>query len=145
MLPALHPKDIEAVIHEPVDLVVTVCDNVKESCPIFPRAIPTLHLPFHDPHGESLESFIRVRDDITTRLLASLRSHFDMPVPQRELAIIVAMADALYITEIRQEVEGDAYFTEFNNSAWRETSREFRSQGTRQPLTYNFITYQRKR
>ena len=69
----LHPKDIDAVMNEDIDLVVTVCDNAKEACPIFPRAIPAIHLPFHDPHGEPLESFIAVRDDIRTRLVAAVR------------------------------------------------------------------------
>ena len=32
----LYPKDVEAVLDEPIDLVVTVCDNAKEACPIFP-------------------------------------------------------------------------------------------------------------
>jgi arsenate reductase len=65
----LQPKDVDAVIDEPFDLVVTVCDNAKESCPIFPRPVKTIHLPFHDPHGEPLESFIAVRDDIRARLV----------------------------------------------------------------------------
>ena len=69
----LHPKDIDAVMNEPIDLVVTVCDNAREACPIFPRAIPAIHLPFHDPHGEPLESFLAVRDDIRTRLVAAVR------------------------------------------------------------------------
>lgn len=70
----LHPKDIDAVIDEPIDLVVTVCDNAKESCPIFPRPIPRIHLPFHDPHGEPLESFVQVRDDIRERLIPAVRA-----------------------------------------------------------------------
>lgn len=69
----LHPKDIDAVMNEHIDLVVTVCDNAKEACPIFPKPIPAIHLPFHDPHGEPLESFITVRDDIRTRLVAAVR------------------------------------------------------------------------
>ncbi|MFP5418051.1 MAG: arsenate reductase ArsC [Gammaproteobacteria bacterium] len=69
----LHPKDIDAVMSEDIDLVVTVCDNAKEACPIFPKPIPSIHLPFHDPHGEPLESFIAVRDDIRTRLVAAVR------------------------------------------------------------------------
>ncbi|HEY9098877.1 MAG TPA: arsenate reductase ArsC [Thiobacillus sp.] len=69
----LHPKDIDAVMHEPIDLVVTVCDHAKEACPIFPKAVPAIHLPFHDPHGEPLESFAAVRDDIRLRLIAAVR------------------------------------------------------------------------
>lgn len=74
-LPAegLYPKDVDTVINEPIDLVVTVCDNAKETCPIFPRPVPQIHLPFHDPHGEPLESFVAVRDDIRARLLPAVR------------------------------------------------------------------------
>jgi arsenate reductase len=73
-LPAegLYPKDVDAVLDEAIDLVMTVCDNAKESCPIFPRPIPQIHLPFHDPHGEPLESFIRVRDEIRARLVPAV-------------------------------------------------------------------------
>jgi arsenate reductase len=69
----LFPKDVTAVMNEPIDLVVTVCDNAKESCPIFPRPVPRIHVSFHDPHGEPLESFVRVRDDIRARLLPAVR------------------------------------------------------------------------
>lgn len=70
---SLYPKTIDAFLDVNIDLVVTVCDNAKESCPIFPRPVPRIHLPFHDPHGEPLESFIRVRDDIRARLLPAVR------------------------------------------------------------------------
>jgi len=76
----LYPKDIDAVLNEPIDLVVTVCDNAKETCPIFPRPIPAIHLPFHDPHGEPLESFLAVRDDIRARLVATVRETFGLQV-----------------------------------------------------------------
>ena len=69
----LYPKDVEAVMNESIDLVVTVCDNAKETCPMFPRPVPRIHLPFHDPHGEPLESFIAVRDDIRARLIPAVR------------------------------------------------------------------------
>jgi len=69
----LYPKDVSAVMNEPIDLVVTVCDNARETCPIFPRPVPSIHLPFHDPHGEPLESFVKVRDEIRDRLIPSVR------------------------------------------------------------------------
>ncbi|TXT31033.1 MAG: arsenate reductase [Rhodocyclaceae bacterium] len=70
----LYAKDVEAVMGENIDLVVSVCDNAKETCPIFPRPVPRIHLPFHDPHGEPLESFITVRDDIRARLIPAVRA-----------------------------------------------------------------------
>jgi arsenate reductase len=79
-LPAggLFPKDVDEVMSEPIDLVVTVCDNAKETCPVFPRPVPAIHLPFHDPHGEPLESFVRVRDDIRARLVPAVREALDL-------------------------------------------------------------------
>jgi len=53
------------------------------------------------------------------------------------------LADTLYITEIRQNVEGDAHFPEFDKTEWLEVAREKRSQETPQPLEYHFVTYQR--
>jgi dihydrofolate reductase len=55
------------------------------------------------------------------------------------------LADTLYITEIRQDVEGDAHFPEFDKAEWLEVSREKRSQETPQPLEYHFVTYQRRK
>lgn len=80
----LHPKDIDAVLDEPIDLVVTVCDNAHESCPVFPRPVKQIHLPFHDPHGEPLESFIAVRDDIRARLIPAVAEALSLDLPPSE-------------------------------------------------------------
>ena len=74
----LYPKTVEDVMDQDIDLVVSVCDNAKESCPIFPRPVKRIHVPFHvpfhDPHGEPLDSFIAVRDDIRARLVPAVRA-----------------------------------------------------------------------
>lgn len=69
----LHPKTVEALLDEEIDLVVSVCDHARESCPVFPRPVRRLHVGFHDPHGEPLASFIQVRDDIRARLVPAVR------------------------------------------------------------------------
>lgn len=74
----LYPKDIQAVMEEPIDLVVTVCDKANETCPLFPRPVKRIHVPFHDPHGEPLESFIKVRDEIRARLIPAVREALNL-------------------------------------------------------------------
>ncbi|MDP2143476.1 MAG: dihydrofolate reductase [Gallionella sp.] len=54
------------------------------------------------------------------------------------------LVDTLYITEIQQDVEGDAHFPAFDRSEWQEASREVRAQETPQPLEYHFVCYRRK-
>ena len=77
----LYPKDVDTVLHEAIDLVITVCDNAREACPIFPRAIPSVHLPFHDPHGEPLESFIQVMNDIRAKLVPEVARRLGVSQP----------------------------------------------------------------
>ena len=69
----LYPKSVEAIMNEEIALVVSVCDNAKETCPVFPRPVKRIHVGFHDPHGEPLDSFIAVRDDIRARLVPAVR------------------------------------------------------------------------
>jgi arsenate reductase len=42
-------KSIFAMADRAFDLVITVCDDAKEICPVFPRATQQLHWPFEDP------------------------------------------------------------------------------------------------
>lgn len=79
-LPAdgLFPKDVGDVIDQPIDLVVTVCDHAREICPVFPRPVRSVHLPFDDPHGGPLESFVRVRDEIRAKLVPVVREAFNL-------------------------------------------------------------------
>ena len=39
-------KDVGELKHIPFDVVVTVCDHARESCPIFPRPVRQIH---HQP------------------------------------------------------------------------------------------------
>ena len=42
----LKPRMLEEVMHQPFDLVVTLCDHSRENCPVFPYSVSTIHMGF---------------------------------------------------------------------------------------------------
>ena len=65
------PKHSDSFINHHFDFVITVCDNAKESCPIFTGDVKQqLHIGFEDPDAvEGNEEFVisefrRIRDEI---------------------------------------------------------------------------------
>lgn len=73
-------KSLDRFVDDDFDLVVTVCDNAREACPVFAGAKQTLHWPFDDPahatgtEDEKLAEFRRVRDEIRDRIKQFLAS-----------------------------------------------------------------------
>lgn len=66
-------KHVDELGHIDFDLVITVCDNAYESCPVFPGPTRVVHHQFDDPprlsreledEEEILEVYRRVRDEI---------------------------------------------------------------------------------
>jgi arsenate reductase len=68
-------KHVDEFAGEAFDYVLTVCDNAKESCPLYPGHTTRLHESFEDPAAalgseeERLAAFRRVRDKIKGYLL----------------------------------------------------------------------------
>jgi len=65
------PKSIQQFIDYDFDYVITVCDNARESCPVFTGKVKhRLHIGFEDPANargneeERLEVYRRVRNEI---------------------------------------------------------------------------------
>jgi dihydrofolate reductase len=54
-------------------------------------------------------------------------------------------ADRLYLTEVHADVDGDAYFPEYDKTEWQEISREDFSAEGPNPYNYSFVVYDKKR
>jgi arsenate reductase len=70
------PENVDKYIGQSFDYVITVCDNAKESCPIFTGEVKhQLHIGFDDPadavgtEEEILLVYRRVRDEIRNEFL----------------------------------------------------------------------------
>ena len=66
-------KVIDEVIDEEFDLVVTVCDHANETCPMFPRPAPKIHIGFEDPDGKGFEAFEATYKEIEEVLLPAVQ------------------------------------------------------------------------
>ncbi len=64
-----HSKVIETVIDIPFDLIVTVCDHAKDICPMFPKAVKTIHIGFDDPSGKAKSEYEKTLNLIEKELL----------------------------------------------------------------------------
>jgi len=64
-----HSKTLNTVMDNDFDLVVTVCDNAKETCPMFPKAVKTIHISFEDPDGKGYDAFEKTYEEIRRELL----------------------------------------------------------------------------
>ena len=65
------PENVEDYLNDPFDYVITVCDNAKETCPVFlGRVRERLHIGFEDPaeakgtEEEVLNFYRKIRDEI---------------------------------------------------------------------------------
>ena len=76
-------KSVDEFAGQDFDYVITVCDNAKESCPIFPAKTKRIHWSIEDPAAvqgseeETLTAFRRARDELRARLQAFTRGEVE--------------------------------------------------------------------
>ena len=59
-------------------------------------------------------------------------------------ALSLPYTDRLYLTEVHADVQGDAFFPEYDKSRWQEVAREdFAAEGPN-PYSYSFVVYEAK-
>jgi arsenate reductase len=69
-------KAVDEFSGQAFDYVVTVCDNARDTCPVFPAGSERMHWSFEDPaalegsEAERLSAFRRIRDRMHARVKA---------------------------------------------------------------------------
>jgi arsenate reductase len=65
------PKSVDEFLNDEWDYVITVCDDAKETCPVFPGKVKhRIHFGFEDPSNVTgseefiIGEFRRIRDEI---------------------------------------------------------------------------------
>ncbi len=65
------PKSVEEFLDKEFDYVITLCDNARETCPVFTGNVKLrLHIGFEDPYAfegnveDSINKYREVRDSI---------------------------------------------------------------------------------
>lgn len=73
----VYSKNVDQFMNQSFDYVITVCDNAKETCPVFTGNVKQkLHIGFDDPadatgtEEEVLSVYRRVRDEIAEEFSA---------------------------------------------------------------------------
>jgi len=68
-------KSADEFAGQEFDYIITVCDNARETCPVFPASAERVHHSFEDPPSPgaadretTMSAFRRVRDEIGTWL-----------------------------------------------------------------------------
>lgn len=73
-------KSIEDILTDEFDYIITLCDYMALSCPVFPGYGKRIHWPLEDPSGaigtieERMISFRKVRDEIKKRVEGLINS-----------------------------------------------------------------------
>lgn len=75
----LRSKSVQEFLErEDLDLVITVCDHARESCPVFPKRVEVIHIGIEDPvqfasGKDALFHFRACRDEIKERIVDYLK------------------------------------------------------------------------
>ena len=79
----LHSKSLTEFLDKDLDIVVTVCDNARESCPVWPKKTIVMHWGFEDPAAfdGSREEKLAFFEEIYGRIRARIERFLADDIP----------------------------------------------------------------
>jgi len=83
----------------------------------------------------SIEEALTAAGDVSEVMIVGGGAFYQQMLPQ---------ADRMYLTLVHTEIEGDAYFPEYDVADWQEIEREGHDPDDKNAYAYSFITLERK-
>ena len=74
-------KSVDPELLQKMDVIITLCDNAAESCPVTPPGVKRIHWSLKDPakakgtEEEIMNEFRKIRDEIKERFKVFLREY----------------------------------------------------------------------
>ena len=100
------PKHVDDVMAHPFDLAITVCDNARDACPIFPNARAHVHWGLPDPADfEEPEAARRAFAQTFASLSARIDALLALPLASMSPAEISGAAAAIHAAESSHDGE----------------------------------------
>jgi arsenate reductase len=94
------PKGIEDFTGQRVDLVITVCDNARDACPVFPGAGAQVHWGLPDPAEETEPAAARrAFGETYDALAARVEALLALPLETLDSATLRARAQTVHDSE----------------------------------------------
>ncbi|MCA0988233.1 dihydrofolate reductase [Alkalihalobacillus algicola] len=145
-------KDNDLPWHLPADLKYFKKMTMNKSIVMGRKTFESIGKPL-----PGRESYVITRRDLTidnVTILHSIDQFLEMVEEDNEKEWFVIggaeiyrqllpYADRLYITEIHEEFQGDAYFAELKEEDWVEKSRDQHTKDDKNSYDYDFVVYER--
>ena len=136
------PADMEhfrqKTLGKPVIMGQKTLESIGKPLPGRTNIVLTLDENFH-PQGctvaHSIEEALGAAKDFEEVMICGGVSIYKQFLP---------LADRMYLTRIKNDFEGDAFFPEFDWEDWKEVERIEHPAGDGNPYKYSFITLERK-
>ncbi len=75
------PKSMAEFVGQPFDIVITLCEDAEDECPVWFGAGRKFHVPFPDPakvpgsNEEKIQAFRQARDEIAAKIIPLLTDY----------------------------------------------------------------------
>ena len=73
-----HSKTIQEIGDQKFDMVITVCDNANERCPVYPDSTKVIHVGYEDPDGKNFSAFEKTLKLIKMELIPITRNELGL-------------------------------------------------------------------